>query len=191
MSTDLSEMVDRKFRKSDFRGAIDSLEKALSPAPGGRFKTLIGRRFTNSSRSILSAINDFIDECGKQFDVQAVYLEMNGFDINCDRWYFDFFGYTDYHDDPDDLDWLADWQSEYYPDVTLTGLENIQRDFESWNEDHDSNDKGAQEIAVLLVMARFVELVDSALHAGPLTKPVPVLATAHDFDIAGRWLPRA
>jgi hypothetical protein len=73
--------------------------------------------------------------------------------------------------------------------VTLTGLESIQRDFESWNEDHDSNGGDAHEIAVLLVMAKFVELVDSALHAGQLTKPVPVVATAHDFDIAGRWRP--
>ncbi len=48
--------------------------------------------------------------------------------------------------------------------------------------------EAAQEIATLLVMVRFVQLIKSALATGPLSRSVPVLATAHDFDIVGRFM---
>ncbi|NET33843.1 MAG: hypothetical protein F6K19_17790 [Cyanothece sp. SIO1E1] len=50
---------------------------------------------------------------------------MNGFDINPDRWYCDLFTY-DTDGGIDDFDWLSDWQSEYYQDYTITGLEDLQ-----------------------------------------------------------------
>lgn len=117
MSASLSDMVDRKFRKSDYGGAIKSLEGKLSKLRGTRFKSLLGRGFSNPPEAILAAINSFVSDSDQQFDTHAIYLEMNGFDINPDRWYFDFFGYREYVNDPEDLDWLADWQSEYYGDL--------------------------------------------------------------------------
>lgn len=51
------------------------------------------------------------------------------------------------------------------------------------------SDREVEEIAVFLVMVRFVELVQAAVAAGKLARPVPVLATAHDFDILARFLP--
>src|SRR3954453_17388907 len=111
MDTELSEAIDAKFRKSDVRGAIETLEKLLAKEKGERFKGLLGASFNNSPRSILSAINKFLDACGKEFDPKAVYLEMNGFDINPERWYFDSFAYAEYGADPQDLEWLCNWQS--------------------------------------------------------------------------------
>jgi hypothetical protein len=37
--------------------------------------------------------NRFISSSERGFPVKAVYLEMNGFDLNYDRWYFDYFAY--------------------------------------------------------------------------------------------------
>jgi hypothetical protein len=117
---------------------------------------------------------------------------MNGFDINYDRWYFDAFGFTSYGTDPDDLDWLSDWQSGDWPEFTLRGLEEVQKDFKWYHEKAGSRGKQfekACELAILLVMSKFVSLIQSAISSGKLTKRVPVLATAHDFDVIGRFEP--
>ncbi len=184
--------VDSGFREGDVDGTIHHLEEALSAENVDRFKKLIGSRFTNPPSDILSSVNDFANSCGRSFDVQAVYLEMNGFDINYDRWYFDFFAYSHYSEDPDDLDWLSDWQSDERPDITLTGLEHVQRDFEWYHENEiykEESHRRAYDISLLLVMTNFVSLVGRALAAGPLAKDVPVLATAHGFDVIGRFHP--
>jgi hypothetical protein len=117
---------------------------------------------------------------------------MNGFDINPDRWYFDSFGYSNYVPDAQNLEWLCEWQSADWPQVTLDGLEPVQADFRWYHANEiwkDKEFKRAEEIAVLLVMCKYVALINSVLAAGPRSKPIPVLATAHDFDILARFEP--
>src|SRR5215216_3654726 len=87
------------------------------------FNDLITADFTNPPSQIYGAICAFHSESNKIFDVKAVYLEMNGFGINPNRWYFDFFGYESTPPNDDSLDWLSHWQSPDYPTITLTGLE--------------------------------------------------------------------
>lgn len=130
MNTKLWNMIDKKFRHSDIRGAVSSLEKKLSKEPTDSFKGLIGKEFSNSPLSILTEINKFIRAWDRSFDIKAVYLEMNGFDINYDRWYFDLFGYDRYEENPMDLEWLCKWQSEDWKQIRLIGLESIQKEFE-------------------------------------------------------------
>ncbi len=182
--------VDRRVRKSEIGGAITFLEERLAKEMTNRFKAMLGRGFTNTPSRVLSSINGFIDECATKFDVKAVYLEMNGFDINPGRWYFDSFGYASYGADPKDLEWLCEWQSADWPDVTLKGLERVQADFEWYHASEVWNKKSsvrAYELAVLLVMCKYVSLIESALSAGTRSRPIPVLATAHEFDIVGRF----
>jgi hypothetical protein len=71
-------------------------------------------------------------------------------------------------------------------------MEKIQKEFQWYHEQEIWEGKKyerAYELLVLLVMAKFVFLIQSALEAGDLVKPIPVLATAHDFDIVGRFAP--
>lgn len=190
METRLQNAVDRRLRKSDTHGAIQFLEERLRKEPVSRFKGLLGKGFTNKPRSILAAINKFTDACSKGFDVKAVYLEMNAFDVNCDRWYFDSFGYSRYEADPEDLDWLSEWQSPNWPQVTLNGLQPVRRDFEWYHANRIWEDESfarTYDLAELLVVCKYVSLIESALAAGRRSKPIPVLATAHDFDIMGRF----
>ena len=192
MDTKLWRSVAARFSKSDVEGAVTLLEGRLDDASGDRFKGLIGKSFSNSPRAVLSAINKFVRACDETFDVKAVYLEMNGFDINYDRWYFDSFGYRQYGTDPHDLEWLCDWQSALWPQVTLKGLEPVQKDFEWYQTNEAWSDKKlgkayekAKETAVLLVMTKFVTLIQSALRAGKLVKPAakypPAVAIFHAF----------
>src|SRR5262249_8578138 len=179
-------------RKSDVSGAVAFLEERLANERTARFKGLLGNGFTNRPKSILAAINNFMDACSSHFSIKAVYLEMNGFDINWDRWYFDSFGYTKYGADPKDLEWLCYWQSPLWRQVTLKGLEPVQADFQWYDLKHmwkDKKLKRVHELAVLLVMCKFVSLIQLALAAGQRARPIPVLATAHEFDILGRFEP--
>lgn len=190
MNIELWQTVDRFFRNNDLASAASYLESLLRAESSDRFVSLADRQFTNTPQSVLKHLNAFIKRCGKEFDLMSVYLEMNGFDINYDRWYFDSFGYSNYGDDPDDLEWLCDWSSPEWKQLTLTGLEGVQEDFR-WYMENKVYEKGTYEIvkeaAVLLVMVRFAQLIDTAIRSGDLAKAVPILATAHEFDIVARW----
>lgn len=192
MNVDLWQTVDTYLRSNDVNGAAADLESRLRATATDRFASLADSHFTNSPCNLLAHINDFLAACQSQFDVRSAYLEMNGFDINYDRWYFDSFAYADYSGDPNDLDWLCDWTSPNWNQFTLNGLEQTQDDFRWYmenkiykNKTHDTE----KEIATLLVMLRFVQLVHSSLDAGTLILPVPLLATAHDFEMFGRFEP--
>jgi hypothetical protein len=190
MNIELWQTVDRFFRNNDVASAASYLESLLRADCSDRFVSLAEKHFTNTPQSVLEHVNAFINGCGEEFDVMSVYLEMNGFDINYDRWYFDSFGYSEYAEDPDDLEWLCNWSSPEWPQLTLTGLEDIQGDFR-WYMENEVYEKGyeiVKEVAVLLVMVRFAQLVEAAIRSGDLAKNIPVLATAHDFDIVGRWI---
>ncbi len=194
MDFELYGIINTKLRASDIKGAITLLEELLVDEKCDRFASLVGTGFTNSPDTVLAYINKFIHMCESEFPIQSVYLEMNGFDLNYDRWFFYPFGYETYEADPDDLDWLSYWQSDdtSLEDVTLTGLEGAQADFSWYQEERDDSDFSytrAYDIATLLVMIKFVALIQNALASAPLVKPIPVLATAHDFDAIGRFMP--
>jgi hypothetical protein len=181
-------------RTGRIKDAVQYLERGLNNCTSARFRELVSGNFSNDPTDIAKEIGRFIHECEKSFPVGAVYLEMNGFDINPDRWYFDFFGYRNYVEDPEDLGWLSDWDSREWPDTTLTGLKNVQSDF-AWYTGHETQgykDHDAQEaagFAELLVMCKFSGLVEEAVKTGLIKKHVPILATAHDFDIVPRFAP--
>ncbi len=193
MDYDLYSIIGKKLQAHDMDGAIALLEERLGAEQCDRFTSLIGTGFSNPSADVLAYINRFISSCESQFPVQSVYLEMNGFFINYDLWFFSPFGYSSYETDPDDLDWLSDWQSDDdFEKMPLTGLETVQADFQWYCTQREKSDKRSEQaydIATLLVMVRFVALIQTALTSGALVKAIPVLATAHDFDILGRFEP--
>ena len=192
MDTRLYERVSDHFARGRFAAAIEELEDRLRETGVDSFRTLLGARFTNPPSQILAQANAFIASCGSAPPPRALYLEMNGFYINPDRWFFNFFGYEkDGTLDGDDEDWLADWQFES-PEITLTGMETVQQDYERYGQRTDGRDERterAEEVASLLVVSRFVQLVGQATRSGPLAAEIPLVATAHDFDILGVFRP--
>lgn len=118
------------------KGAVRHAELALAKCPCPRFKALIGATFSNDPSDIAREIGRFIGACEKRFPVQAVYLEMTGFHMP--DWGFDCFGYRKYIEDPADLDWLCAWDSDdwpeirYWPEIKLTGLEEVVEDDFAW-----------------------------------------------------------
>jgi hypothetical protein len=176
--------------------SIQFLEQELAGCEGKRFKFLLRENFRNDPGRIGNDINTFVINCEKHFDIKAVYLEMNGFDINPDRWFFDFFGYKTLYNNTDDiagfLDWLAYWDSQDWPDVTLLGLEKTQKEFDWYSNKNGYKDDSAQlpeELATLLVMCKFTRLIQKSVQSGKIEKKIPIFATAHDFDIIPKFMP--
>jgi hypothetical protein len=192
MDIELWRKVDDFVRSGQTKAAVCFLEQGLSGCASTRFKALIGCGFSNNPKALAEEVNRFIRKCETSFPVKAVYLEMNGFDINPDRWYFDFFAYSSYTADSPDLDWLAEWDSMDWPDVTLNGLEKVQEDFGWYTGQEtkgykDTDARVAADFANLLVMCKFASLIEDAAGSGIIDKTVPILATAHDFDIVARF----
>jgi hypothetical protein len=150
--------------------------QSLPPSP---FHLALDLHFTNPPQAVADFIARFLTAQAKSFHLKAVYTETNGFDINTSRWSCDFFAYDTYGGTTD-FEWLTDWQSTPWPDLTLAGLEPLQQIYASPAFKNRAY-RPAIEIATLLVVSRFQLLIARACtHLQSL--PCPLLATAHDFD---------
>ena len=181
-----------------FEDALDYLRSCFEKIDCRSYDIALSLRFTNDADTINRQIDHFIDQCQKDFDLKAVYLEMNGFYINPDLWYFDYFGY-DYCEDEPKLDsWLAEWESKSFPPTTLAGFESLQRLYErkefglESEDNHDGDDDKAaslaREMSDLWVLLSFMKLIDDACKARKQKRCIPLLFTAHDYDMTGRCL---
>lgn len=189
MKLELWSEIDILISKSKYSDAICILEEIIIDSKINEFQALIGARITNPQESVLKELKSFKTTCEHDFKVQAIYLEMNGFDINYDRWYFDFFAYDKYSEDLEDLDWLCDWQSEHWPEFEINGLEEAQEVFEWYHEneiwDKQKETSDVYDAAMLLIMTKFIEFMSEVARNGDVD--IPILATAHDFDIIGSF----
>ncbi len=151
----------------------------LAGLPQSPFHVAIDLTITNTPADIAAHFDGFFRQEAKRFKIGAAYTEMNGFDINPDRWFFDVFAFREYGG-LDDYDWLADWQSENYVDMTITGLERLQAVY-AGPAFRDKRFKDAGHLAGLLVVTKFQDLIR---RAAPLMHELhfPLLATAHDYD---------
>jgi hypothetical protein len=193
MTSSLWRAVDNCFTGGNVPGAVELLEQFLTSHDAQKFSCLPGLYFSNSSALVLREVNKFIETTNLQFDVKAVYLEMNGFDINYDRWYFDFFAYADYEPRAEEMDWLCEWQSEDWPQFKLLGMESAQEAFawyhgqQIWRSQPEL--EPVYDAAMLLVMAKFAAFIGTSLKSGMLVRPIPLLATAHGFESIARYEP--
>ena len=181
--------VDKLISESKYDDAIRFLEAQIIKSEIREFQPLIGLKISDEHNDVLSKTNEFISHNQKKFDVKSIYFEMNGFDINYDRWYFDYFAYDTYSEDREDPDWLCEWKSEDWPETTIHGLEPAQKVFEWYHEEKiwESRPeiKDTYEAAMLLIMSKFIQFISFVITSGKLSKPVIVFATAHDFETIG------
>ncbi len=82
--------------------------RALSLTP---FHLVLDLSISNDPAKAAGHFDGFFRRESKRLELRAAYTEMNGFDINPDRWYCDLFAYTS-DGGHDDYDWLSDWQSK-------------------------------------------------------------------------------
>lgn len=176
---DLQEQLRPALRAGDTAQCQRVIGERLAGLPSSPFHVALDLAITNPVSAVAAHLDGFLKREAARFEVGAAYVEMNGFDINPDRWFFDVFAF-DHYGGHDDYDWLADWQSEEYDDMTVTGLERLQAVFAS-AAFRDPRFKDASYVAGLLVVARFQDLMR---RAAPAMRELrgPLLATAHDYD---------
>ncbi len=170
------------------RGDLDACEQGvvdqLRSLPESPFHCAIDLAISNSPDAAARHVDHFVATEAKRFTIAAAYTEMNGFYINPDRWYCDFFAYSSYGGH-DDYDWLADWQSDGYDEFEINGLETLQQVYASDAYGKDEYDD-ASDLTSLLVVIRFQQFIH---RAAPMMKQLrfPLLSTAHDFDFIAEF----
>lgn len=187
MQLDIWQKVDKLIAKQKSAEAVDILSALIVDSKVDFFQPLVRMKIGNDPNDLVKWISNF--ERQQPFPVKSVYLEMNGFDINYDRWYIDAFGYKQFSDNLGDLEWLCDWDSEDWPEFTLVGTEPAQSVFENYHEQkiwkNDPRCEGVYDAAMLLVMCKFINYVESALASNKTLLGIQVLYTAHGFESVG------
>lgn len=185
---ELAQQIEPRLREGDLAYCTDQVRDAMLVLPNSPFHIATELDFTNDPDAIAEHFDAFLTREGTKFDIRAVYTETNGFDINPDRWYFDLFAY-DCYAGLDDLDWLSQWKSESFRDMTLTGMEPLQSIYDSDSFDTQEYST-ACAFASLYVVVRFQALIN---RSAPLMKHLkcPLLATSHDYDFIFEYKPAA
>lgn len=194
----LSELLDSK--KLD--EAIAIAEQELKNIPTTDFHKILDKNllhltsdlakhineFDKSTKEVLKKKQGFIKNLfgsGKEVKPAAYYCEMNGFTINYDRWFIDLFSFENYS--LTDWEWLSDFYDSTANDLTIKGLEEIQKAFEDVHENNrfeEPNIEKAYEFCELLVILRLQELFRETykMNQGDWDK-IPMFVTAHDYEM--------
>lgn len=175
--------ISKWLKKGALETAIAECEKKLATMPASPFHVVIGRSWKEQIPEAAKWLLAFYQASGKQLSVESLYCEMNRFEINTDCWYLDGFAY-DYFGGEKDTSWLTDWRhSTDSPDqLVLKHSDDIQSTFAQ----AELSGEPAEDLAILLLTLRMLELVDGAAKLarsnGWLPENVPVITAAHDAD---------
>ncbi len=183
---DYVSQVTRWLKKDDIAGAIGDLEQRIQKLEPSPFHKALGRSWLKQQSQLAKWLKKLYAAASKQFVAKALYVEMNRFDINTDRWYLDGFAFDEFGGDKD-IEWLCNskYTTEDSEQFKLTGMSDLQKAYESLTEDESSFFE-AEQAVVLLLTLRMLEVVQAAASEaranGWLPEDVPVVAAAHEAD---------
>jgi hypothetical protein len=183
------EQIESLIQAGKIEEAIQETEAKLSQLPHTDFHQLIGKDLLHLQPMLVKFLNDYYDsvEADEQLDIKAIYVEMNSFSTQYDRWFIELFSYDSQHS-KDNLDWLKDFSGESEKSMTIIGYESLQEANQRYmqSEGYRDNDlRQACELHEHLVILRLQELVKQTITANKgkaAWTAVPVFVSAHDFE---------
>ncbi|MBF0231357.1 MAG: hypothetical protein HQK63_17485 [Desulfamplus sp.] len=184
---EIASKIQPYIKEDDIDSSINIVVNELEKIPNTPFHNVVNCKFRNRPEEIADHIADFIQKEREQIDIKSVYIEMNDFDINPDIWFFDIFAYK-IHGGHDDYDWLANWHSDNYSSIALTGLEELQKIYENYEdgryeeEENEEDYSNARDLASLFIVLYFQKLIKEAAALIDNLR-IPILATAHGYDL--------
>lgn len=189
LNNDVLEHLASYLEEGQLSVAIAQVEAALGNLEPTYFHALRGVSLVPQREAGLRWLTAFYDRVSRAQPVKALYLEMNGFDVNTDEWYVDGFAFEK-AGTPGELDWLADWEEDMATTepFVLRGFEGGQEAFAQYMEEGDHSDalERARDLAEALVVLRLQELLDhihrTAKSQGLAWGQTPVWVTAHDYE---------
>lgn len=176
-----------------YTGKAEEVLKAVTPATP--FHAAIGRDLLAQAEPAAEWLMSIYDEAAAQMRVRALYVEMNRFDINTDRWYLEAGAYDIRPGSMfGDLEGnLGEYEFFSEREFTLTGTDDLQRAFAEAGEavHADVAGKGDSGLAYQMmgitfdvITGRMQELVAAAHRLadkrGHPVGRVRVFANAHD-----------
>ncbi len=166
-------------QRGDLETCHLEVAKAIRALPATPFHIVLDLSITNAPADAAEHFDRFFRTESARIPIAAAYTEMNGFDINPDRWYCDLFAYIA-DSGHEDYGWLSDWQSKPFDDYTINGLEPLQDVYASQASQEKAN-RDASYMSSLMVVVKFQQFM---LRAGAQMKQLhfPLYITAHDFD---------
>ena len=200
MNFELAGKLTKLLEQDQLEFAIELAETELNKIPQTDFHIIIGKSITYQSNELkqyiekfdkkttekLNSSNSFIHKLlNKELQKPAAYYcEMNGFTINFDRWFIDLFSFSEIRDT--DWEWLCEFYDSSNQDLTIKGLEEIQKVFKDVHENnrfHEPNIINAYEVCELLVILRLQELFKEAYkNERNKWSEIPMYITAHDYQ---------
>jgi hypothetical protein len=201
MNYELEEKLKILLESKKLDEAIVLAESELRKIPETDFHKVLGRNLLHQVSDLAHYIADFYKSTSQTLNKKqgfiksilgsknskpaAFYCEMNGFTINYDRWFIDLFSYEEFSQE--DWDWLGDFYDSAPKELTITGFEDIQAAFQDVHENDrldEENTHNAYEICELLVILRLQELFKAVYKdSSDEWKKIPMLVTAHDYDL--------
>jgi hypothetical protein len=201
MNFDLADKLTRLLEQKQLESAIALAETELSKIPRTDFHKMIGISITNQSNELKDYIERFDRETTKVLNSNrsffgkllnneskkpaAYYCEMNGFTINYDKWFIDLFSFNKI--ESNNWEWLCEFYDSSSKDLTIYGLEEIQKVFEDVHENKrfdEPNIKSAYEVCELIVILRLQELFkETYKNEKNEWSKIPMYITAHDYEM--------
>ena len=175
-----------ELRSGNLATCEELVVKTLDTLPDSPFHLAAELEIRNDPVEAAAHFDEFFKQEQSRYEIAAAYTEMNGFDINPNRWYCDLFAYRAYGGH-DDYDWLAAWDSNDFEDYTIIGFERLQAVY-AGPAYQNKNYREARGLSSLLVVTKFQQFMKEAAqlmrcHAFPL------LVTAHDYDLIAEFRP--
>lgn len=169
--------------------AIQETETMLSALPASDFHYIIGKDLLHLKAPLTAYFNYVfsIMKEDEELEIQALYLEMNSFTTQYDKWFLHVLAYESLSD-RNNPDWLADFSGESQKSLTITGFEPLQAANKKFMETEGyRNDplRQACELQEYLVILRVQELAKKTIHENKGKAPwanIPVFVGAHDYE---------
>lgn len=183
------EQIQHLIHTGKIEEAIRETEAKLSQLPPSDFQQVIGKDLLHLQPALTSFLNYFYEAMTveEELDMKALYIEMNSFTSQYDRWFLHVLAYESLHN-LDNLDWLTDFSGESEKTLTITGYEALQKANEKYMQSEgyrDDNLKQACELHEFLVILRLQELVRHTKVANKGKHPwaaLPMFVSAHDYE---------
>jgi hypothetical protein len=161
----------------DAQAAIQLISEKLRALPAGPFHLALELEITNAPANVAAWLQSCLAAAREVAPVRAAYVQLNGFEINTDLWFFSFYAFPE---DPgtDDAGRLESWHWCSNDCLAIEGLEPLQRIFAEHGPDIRSD---AGFYAAQLVLFKFFALIKAAT-ALLTTRDFPVMAGVVDGD---------
>ncbi|MEM6845370.1 MAG: hypothetical protein AAF632_24370 [Bacteroidota bacterium] len=194
MNSELEKKLQSYLNQDDVTSCILLVERSLTDYRSSDFYKIVGQNLLHQAKYLKNYLDSFMETISLGESTKAIYAEMNGFSINYDQWYIDFFAFEALGD-MEDLDWLADWEegNESESPFIIEGLEPIQNIYKNYHENKlwkNPHDRKVAELCELAVVLKLQELIKKVIEMGKSENAswasMPTFVTAHDYELIYR-----